>query len=94
MERFVTDFIDISIVDKLIEKGCENANKLTYFEVFKWLLNEKSMYICPDFNKYRWYYKIYDTTNGELIVESWNEDFVDYDEALIEGVHEIVDYYL
>lgn len=35
MERFVTDFIDISIVDKLIEKGCENANKLTYFEVFK-----------------------------------------------------------
>ena len=40
------------------------------------------------------YYRIYDITNGELIVESWNEDFVDYDEALIEGVHEIVNYYL
>lgn len=52
------------------------------------------MYICPDFNKYRWYYKIYDTTNGELIVESCNEDFVNCDEALIEGVHEIVNYYL
>lgn len=83
-------------IRNLLEKKTDfisNKKDVSYYEIFKYLIDTISIYIEIEHNKHGWYYRIYDIETNEFITQGDNY-YSNYDTSLIEGIKEIIQYWL